>query len=491
MKTTIRERLHRGLWGIGAVLTSALLIGASANAQSENTIQVNVGESVTMAVENVAKIAIADPTVADVVSLSESEISIIGKKVGPTTLTIVRTEGKPTQIFRVEVGNDSAVATIRKVVGSRNINVRVIGDTIVLDGKVTDELEYQRAAAVAAAYNKDKVVNLLEIERPRQIKIRTRIAEVSMDAVKHLGLKWFGAGGEIRYSAAFLSPGEIAGQSFGSSYISGLSQPQVNGGSAVQGPSVDQSAVEVALQLLMTKGYAKLLSEPTLVTYNGKEASFLVGQQWPIVQQLPQSFTVEYKDIGVRMKIKPTADSQNQINTVIHAEVSKVVGAVSGFQIPIIGIKQSDATLQVKDGQTIAIAGLLDNDINRDTLRKFPWLADIPIIGVLFRNKEHDQSQREVLFFVTPSVIKDLEAEVAGAAKSPVMKEWIGKESTDKVLEAPDKKDDWGMHDFDHMGIPQSEPAAKPAGSSKPAAASPQGSKEPATNYSPARPAGQ
>jgi Flp pilus assembly secretin CpaC len=254
---------------------------------------------------------------------------------------------------------------------------------------------------------------------------------------------------------------------------------------------VDQSAVEVALQLLMTKGYARLLSEPTLITYSGKEASFLVGQQWPIVQQLPQSFTVEYKDIGVRMKIKPTADSEGQINTVIHAEVSKVVGAVSGFQVPIIGIKQSDTTLQVKDGQTIAIAGLLDNDINRDTLRKFPWLADIPIIGVLFRNKEHDQSQREVLFFVTPSVIKDLESEVAGAAKTPVMKDWIGKEATDKVLDTPDKKDDWGMHNLDHMGLPHSEPAAKPASSAKPATTAPQGSKDPTTNYSPARPAGQ
>src|SRR5207248_1111028 len=107
----------------------------------------------------------------------------------------------------------------------------------------------------------------------------------------------------------------------------------------------------VTLQLLMTKGYAKLLSEPTLVTYSGKEASFLVGQQWPIVQQLPQSFTVEFKDIGVRMKIKPTADSQNEINTTIHAEVSQVIGTTSAFDVPIIGIKQSDTTMQVKDNQ--------------------------------------------------------------------------------------------------------------------------------------------
>jgi pilus assembly protein CpaC len=489
MKTTIRRRLQRGMWGLCGALTLGLLIGASANAQSESTVQVNSGESVTMAVEGVAKIAIADPTIADVVSLTDREISIIGKKVGNTTLTIVRTEGKPTQIFRIEVGNDSAVAVIRKVVGSPNINVRVIGDTIVLDGKVADELEGQRAAAIAAAYNKDKVVNLLEIEKPRQIKVSTRILDVRVDAIKHMGLKWFGPAGEVRYSAAYVSPGEILGKSFGSTYISGLTQPQANGGDAKAAPGVIESAVDVTLQLLQTKGYARLLSQPTLVTYSGKEASFLVGQQWPIVQQLPQSFTVEYKDIGVRMKVKPTADSENQINTTIHAEVSQVIGTTSAFDVPIIGIKQSDTTLQIKDGQTIVIAGLLDHNINRDVLRKLPWLADIPVIGFLFRNKEHEEDQREVLFFVTPSVIKDLETEVAGAIKTPVMKDWIKTGANDNFLQPPDKKDDWGMHNFDHMGLPEGQPTAKPASKAPAGATQSTGSTEPTSNFSSARPA--
>ena len=487
MKTTIGQRLQRGLWGLGSALALALFVSASVNAQNENAVQVNIGESVTLAVEGVAKLAIADPAIADIVSLSEKEISVIGKRVGATTLTIVRSEGKPTQIFRVEVGNDSAAAIIRKVVGSKGITVRVVGDSVVLDGKVDDELDAQRAALVASAYYKDKVVNLLEISKPRQIKVRTRVVEVAVRAIERLGLKWFGPGGEIRYAAAYLSPGTIAGKSFGSSYISGLTQPTINGGSVATAPSIGQTAVEVTMQLLQSKGYARLLSEPTLVTYNGKEASFLVGQQWPIVQQLPQSFTVEYKDIGVRMKIKPTADSQNQINTVIHAEVSQVIGTTSAFDIPIIGIKQSDTTLQVKDGQTIVIAGLLENNINRDILRKLPWLADIPIVGLLFRNKEREQEQKEVLFFVTPSVIKDLEAEVAGAATSPAMKQWIVQESTENPIVPPDKKDDWGLHNLDHMGLPEggtnAVPDKGPTGSTTPA--------PPTTNYSPARPAGQ
>jgi pilus assembly protein CpaC len=492
MKTTTCLRLQRGLWGLCGALVLTLAVGANAFAQGENNVQVNVGESVTLAVESVAKIAIADPTIADIVSLSDRELSIIGKKVGATTLTIVRTEGKPTQIFRIDVGNDAAAAVIRKVVGSRTISVRVVGDTLVLDGKVEDELDAQRAALIATAYYKDKVVNLLEISRPRQIKIRTRVAEVSMNAVQHLGLQWFGPAGEVRYSADFISPGAIAGKAFGSSYVSGTSQSQANGGSAQATPTDADIGVDLLLQLLQSKGYARLLSEPTLVTYNGKEASFLVGQQYPIVQQLPQSFTVEFKDVGVRMKIKPTADSENQINTTIHAEVSQVIGTVGQFNIPIIGTKSSDTTLQVKDNQTIIIAGLLENNINNDTLRKLPWLSEIPIFGFLFRNKQYEQQQREVLFFVTPSVIKDVDAETGNAAKTPVMKQWTGAEGTDKVLEGRDKKDDWGMHNFDHMGFPHSDSSPQPSPKAKSAStAQSQSTTPPATNYSPARPTGQ
>jgi pilus assembly protein CpaC len=205
------------------------------------------------------------------------------------------------------------------------------------------------------------------------------------------------------------------------------------------------------LDMLVSKSYARLLSEPTLVTFSGKEASFLVGQEIPIVQQLPQSFTVEFKQVGVRMKIKPIADSQNRINTTIHAEVSQPGGSsVNG--IPIILSKMADTTLQVNDGQTVVIGGLLDNNISRDVLRKLPWLAEIPVLGALFRDKQHDQVQREVLFFMTPEVVKDIDADSAVAARTPIMKDWTVK-ATKHVLQPPSKRDNWGFHRPDGMGL--------------------------------------
>ena len=169
----------------------------------------------------------------------------------------------------------------------------------------------------------------------------------------------------------------------------------------------------------------------------------------------------------------------NRIDTTIHAEVSQVVGT-GALGIPIIGSKKADSTLQVKDGQTVVIGGLLENNISKDTLRKVPWLADIPIFGVLFRHKEKSEGQREVLFFMTPEIVKDVEADADQAPRTPIMKNW-NKQSNKGVLVTPDPKEDWGLHNPGRMGVP--EKIAPPPQPAKPA-------KEPTTNYTPARPSG-
>ncbi|MCG3148854.1 MAG: hypothetical protein PCFJNLEI_02303 [Verrucomicrobiae bacterium] len=482
MNQTNKSTGCRGMVTSIMAVMVAWFLGSNVFAQSDNAIRVNSGEAVTLAAENVAKLAISDPSVADVVALSDKEISVIGKKVGTTTLTIVR-QDKPTQIYKIEVGNDQTASLIRKMVGSSSIVVRNVGETIILDGYVNDEIEASRAAQIAGAVKGQQVVNLIEVRKPRQVRIRTRVAEVNTDAVKNIGFRWFGAGGEVQYALDYAGGGSI---------IHGLLQP-ASSGTTPSSPVALDIGVDVLLQLLVTKSYARLLSEPTLTTLSGKEASFLVGQEVPIVQQLPQSFTVEFKEIGVRMKIKPTADSQNQINTVIHAEVSQIVGT-GQLGLPIIGSKKAETTLQVRDGQTIVIGGLLENNVDKDFLRKVPWVADIPVIGALFRNKQYQAAQREVLFFMTPEIVKDVDADVANASKTPYMKDWNEK-NTLEILEKPKKGYDWGVHDPGTLGFPRSE--GKAAAPAKKAAAAPvvQPAAAPASettsNFTPARPAGQ
>jgi pilus assembly protein CpaC len=491
-----------------------------------DAIQVSVGEAITIPGENVSKIAIADPAVADVVPLSDKELSIIGKKAGVTTLTIVKSDGSATERHRIEVGNDAVASTIRQMIGSSDINVRAIGDALVLDGKVNDEIDAQRAAQIAGAY-KAQVVNLLEIKKPRQIRVRIRIAEVNTEAIKNIGFQWFGPQGQVQYAMQYVGGGSIA-----NGFVPTASEFGSAGTAVGNNPNV--ATLTLLLDMLLTKSYARILSEPTLVTFSGKEASFLVGQEIPIVQQLPQSFTVEFKEVGVRMKIKPTADSENRINTIIHAEVSQVIGTGAN-NIPIIGAKTVDTTLQANDGQTIVIGGLLENNVNRDVLRKLPWLADIPVIGLLFRDKQFDQVKREVLFFMTPEVIKDTDAAFAAAAQTPGMQHWVTTWNKGKMIEPPDKKDDWGLHNPDSLGFSalhrkSAAPTQKPAPTARPTAAAKPSSpppvskpakterpvvvsppvaspavekpmmkkpapaaptEEPATNYSPARPAGE
>jgi len=505
----MKKMQWRGMGIIVVLLAAGLLVVSDARAERQ-TVQVSVGEAVSIPSENVSKIALADPTIADVVNLSDKELSIIGKKAGITTLTIVKSDNSATQMYRIEVGNDAVAATIHQMIGNNNVTVHAIGDALVLDGKVNDEIEAQRAAQIAGAY-KAQVVNLLEVTKPRQIKVRIRIAEVNTEAIKNIGFQWFGPQGQVQYAMQYIGGGSI---------VNGFVPTASEFGSA--GTTINPNTVTLTmlLDMLITKSYGRLLSEPTLVTFSGKEASFLVGEEIPIVQQLPQSFTVEFKEVGVRMKIKPTADSENRINTTIHAEVSQVIGTGAN-SIPIIGAKTADTTLQVNDGQTIVIGGLLENNINRDVLRKLPWLAEIPVIGALFRDKQFDQSKREVLFFMTPEVIKDIDTDMATAAKTPGLQHWVTTWNKGRMIEPPDKKDDWGLHNPQRMGFPvhdedsvkPAKKAAKPAASAgkpaptanpaQPAATAPSvvtppvaappaagtPTQEPSTNYSPSRPA--
>lgn len=459
--------------GLLAVLLT-LVTGAQAQSVAK-LIQVNVGESAVLKVEGALKLAVADPSIADVAPLTEKEVSIIGKKVGSTMLTIVAGEGKDSEVYRIEVGNDTVIGTIRRAIAPASINVRVIGDTLLLEGEVADELESQRAEMVAKAF-KPQVVNMLEVKNPRQIKIRVRVAEVSSDATKRIGFKWLGENGSLRY-AFNMNPID---KLFTATKHGFVGYDPADGTWGSIGSSV---SADVILQLLQQQGLAKLLSEPTLITRSGSEASFLAGSEVPIVQTLNNVSSVTFKEVGVRMVIKPVADSKNRINTTIQAEVSaissKAIQGLGSTALPVFLTRKANTTLQMADGQTVVIGGLLDNTIDADTLRKFPWLGDIPVIGALFRNKDKSQSQRELVFFMTTSVIKDMAAEVDGAARTPALKDWNGEKANQGVLQLEDPKKDWGLHHPNGWGLP--DPPKTPVPVSEPV-------KEPNKNFTPARP---
>lgn len=436
----MKTKNHRGMqWGNTlraiALLGIAAVLAVPGQAADKN-LQVSVGEAITIPSEKVAKLAIADPAVADVIPLSEKEISVIGKSAGVTTLTVVHEEDQPTEMYRVEVSHGAGVKSIHETLGHSGVTVREIGNALILEGKVKDELQADRAVKIATAY-KANVVNLLEVTNPRQVRIRTRLVEIRTDAIKRLGIRFFGANGEVKYAMGF---GSLESPGMSQILGHGFFDPRATQAGSISGDEAP-AAVEATLRLLSEKNAARILSEPTLVTLSGKEASFLSGGEVPIVQQLAQTFTVEFKEFGVRMKIKPTVDSEMRINTHILAEVSSVAPEVSISGVPSFRTRRAETDVQVADGQTVVIGGLLNNQHDRDAIRKVPWLGDIPVLGVLFRSKDYQANMTELLVFVTPEVVKDIDADVANAGRTPAMKDWNGHQAEAQFDERQDEKD--------------------------------------------------
>lgn len=475
MKTTMSGRMTWGnVWL--SVLAMATLVGLTpvTSAQTEpETMQVIAGEAVVKTFQDVIAIAVADPNVADAVKMGETPVySIIGKKPGVTTLTIVRTTGEAT-LFRVEVAPSAGVRSIHQAVASTGVTIQELGDAVVLEGKVKTQQESDRAAQIASVY-KAKVVNLVEVTDPKKVKIRSRLVEVRTDAIKKLGVEYFGQDGSVTYGFLFGGIG---------SAISDIAH------GFEEGPESDINQVgdvQATLNLMATKGLTRTLSEPTLVTLSGKEASFLSGGEVPIVQTLANSSTVEFKEFGVRLKIKPVVDSENNITSQLATEVSQVNFSDTVGNLPTFLTRRAETEVQVKDGQTIVIGGLLRNELG-DAIRKVPWLGDIPVLGNLFRSKNYQQGLSELLVFVTLEVLKDVTADAANAPQMPDMKEWNGRQA-DEELRQPTKPDpEWQKPlDVDELTIP----AARPAESEPPAApAAGAASTEPVTNFSPAPPA--
>jgi pilus assembly protein CpaC len=479
MNTMIHGWNQRGgILRLGILSLMAVFLASQPGA-AESNLEVSVGEAITVNAEKVAKLAVADPTIADVIPLSETEISVIGKAAGVTTLTVVHEEGIATEMFRVEVSHGAGVRSIHETLGHPGVMVSEIGDSVVLEGKVETEQEAERAAKIAAAY-KPNVVNLLEVKNPRQVRIKTRFVEVRTDAVKRLGIDYFGPDGQVIYGMDYDT---IQEPDLGDVLTHGFFPPTGN---------VSGFDIEATLNALAQKESARILAQPTLVTLSGKEASFLSGGEVPIVQQLADTFTVEFKEFGVLMNIKPVVDSDHNIATHIMTEVSSVAAQVSVAGIPQFRTRRTETDVKVKDGQTIVISGLLNNQHDRDAIRKVPWLGDIPVLGALFRSKAFQGNITELVVFVTPSVVKDIDADVANAIRTPDMKDWNYFQADEQIDTRQRDADDYPRWQKP-LEVDEFEPVVRvepPPAPADEGAVEMEGEADADKNFEPARPAG-
>lgn len=292
------------------------------------------------------------------------------------------------------------------------------------------------------------IVDQMTIRTHHQVRIRIQVAEVSITAAKQKGIKYsdsfsYGVGGIAQ---------QLNSMDFKPNTIVGMMAP-----GAEDFGSGDSTAASFrgTLQLMISDGSARLLSEPTLVTKSGQEASFLAGGS--IIQSIAGTGVASSQLIpfGVRMNIKPVVDRADHIDTEIFTEVSDVPATIdnTGGQIGILS-RNSTVKLRLNNRDTLVLGGLLQNNY-RNTIRKLPWIGEIPILGALFRSKDWNSGQTELLFFVTPEIIgNDLKADTERNIVTPVMRQWNKVDGHKDILPDPNSHSgpDNDMHDL--LGLP-------------------------------------
>jgi pilus assembly protein CpaC len=397
--------------------------GAVAVSLEPGKIQLVVGKSVVLkTTKAVKRVSIAEPAVADFVLLSPTEVYVTGKAAGTTNLTLWQ-NGKIIEVYDLEVSYDVSRLKERLhelLPEERDLRVIATHDSITLAGKVSSAANLSQALALAQAYapgkQKDKanVHNLVEVGGVHQVMLEVRVSEMSRSLVNRLGINFsyingskFGLG-TLGGLTQLVNPDRAnidSGGPFGlfvSPAVNALFR--FNAGGATWTGFVDA---------LKEDGLVKVLAEPTLITLSGQTANFLAGGEYPVpVPNGLGTTAIEYKPFGVGLSFAPTVLSKDKINIKVTPEVSELdfttAITLEGFVVPGLRTRRASTTVELADGQSFAIAGLLSETV-RDDLQKYPLLGDIPILGALFRSRSFQKNETELIIIVTPHLVKPLQ----------------------------------------------------------------------------------
>jgi len=353
----------------------------------------------------IKRVSIANPEIADVRVLSPHEIYLTGKTAGTTNLTLWQNH-KVTAIYDIEVAYD--VSRLKQQVHDllpeeKDLQIISTNDSITLAGRMINTVNLSKVKALAQSYApKGKINNLVQVGGVHQVMLEVRIAEMARSTTKRLGINF----------------SWVNGNDFGVSLLGGLSSfdESITGFSSAVSAlfrfSKGNSTWTGIIDALKEDGLVKVLAEPTLIALSGQTADFLAGGEFPIpVPQQNNSITIDYKKFGVGLNFTPTVLSEDVISMKVVPEVSELDFSTavqfSGFVVPGITTRRASTTIELADGQSFAIAGLLRDSV-KEQVSKFPLLGDIPILGALFRSTSFLKNESELIIIVTPHLVKPL-----------------------------------------------------------------------------------
>jgi pilus assembly protein CpaC len=403
-----------------------------------------VGKSTLLRLEDpIDRISIGDPSITDVTLISKREIYFLGKALGTTNVILWSTAGQAT-VFDVTVNFDLTPLAneLKLLLPDENITVTSASGSIVLRGTVSDAVKVDHALAIAEAWRArltrdlvipvqtgqgtsinvggagvrdavsaagPRIVNMLKVRDPQQVMLEVKVAEVSKTILERIGVTFAQQGTRGGSTISFLSQSNFLNQLLGSA-------------------SITRANLFDALQIDAQKddGLVKTLAEPTIMAISGQEASFLAGGKIfiPVARENNltggTTITLEEKEFGVGVKFKPTVLEGGRIHLKVAPEVSELnaqgnpfttVGGVTSV-IPSFTVRRAETTLQLHDGQSFMIAGLVKNDVAQ-SVNRIPGLGEIPILGALFRSSEFQNDKTELMFVITPRLVRPLPPDYA------------------------------------------------------------------------------
>ncbi len=413
--------------GMAAALMAVIAVGRAeaqsgvlkvARGAAARDVAVDVNRAVVLeAAEAFAEVSVANPGIADVAALSNKSIYILGKKSGRTTLTLLGAGGRLIANVTVRVAPDLAEfkTRLKEILPGEPIEVRTANDGVVLSGVVSGVGRLARAVELAERYAPGRVTNMMSVGGTQQVMLKVRFAEVQRNATKELGFNWAlglssgNFGGDFG-SGDFLAPGNVPGRPSGSGGLTpGYTSGSNSDGIIRLGFAAGGFVANLAIDALEGKGVARTLAEPNLVALSGDAATFLAGGEYPIPVQNDQgSVSVEYRPFGVSLGFTPTVVDDDLINLQMSAESSAIDNSIvvqsAGFTYNGFSTRRTETTIELRDGESFAIAGLLQDDFI-DNASQIPWIGDVPVIGTLFRSTDFQRRQTELVIIVTAHLV--------------------------------------------------------------------------------------
>ncbi len=429
----------RGDWKRDVALALALALGigiaglaVSARADESRLVQIGGNARTTMLTVTLGKsqdvhtdrsfvdVTVGDPDVADVNPLTDHSLSILAKKIGTTRVSVYAEDKKLVGIFDVEVNYDITRLSnelVRRFPGS-NLKASSVNGRIMLSGEVADAATLDKAVTIARQFGPE-VINSVSVMQPQQVMLEVRFIELNRSASRELGVQWnrFGSHSQINIGSGLpasnlplTAPTNATGIPVGE-VAAGILSGGSPFGFMLGRIIASGTATDVMINALEQKGVARSLAEPNLVALSGDTASFLAGGEYPIpVSGTLGSVSVVFKKYGVGLAFTPTVLSRGLINMKIEPEVSQIdtthmVAVAAGLQVPALIVRRASTTVELRDGQSFMIGGLLQNNTSNQ-VDQLPWVGSVPVLGALFSSKQYQQNQTDLVILVTPHVVR-------------------------------------------------------------------------------------